>query len=586
MHPDGLQRFSEMCSGKGFPSDSKACPNHEKNRNNPVPSPLLCFALRWQTTIGAAYNAQPKPSRKQQWPQSPAEPEIETCPAQPTPSDLLLLLLGEHYSDISRVSGESGGSSGMDEDEEQEDEEEAGAGDRDEGGEKDEEEEEEKEEKEAAAAAAGGRGRGEEVASSADGGGGPGAGVGSVGESSDRSAPPVWSGRLLRRVRPEPSGDAALPRAPEKIAAGKRKRDVDAANKPARKSINGRYRKERRSRSVNNTASSTSRSNDMENEIFSEVPLRCVAGEFAVFPTPRDSSVPFLVGKVLRKRLVPRSDDKAVGGKSARTEIVVHWFTPKTAAGASSSTIPKSTAVTTAANGSPPNADGGSGGGGTGSGDEGGDAGGSCAENDVVDGSGHRGGGGPSGGDTSGVVGWGIKGSDDAASIVGALSSLPTAAAKAAAMAVASYGSGGWSGVLLPTDPKKKCLVRDIGVEDLAAATVVFPRLLKSNGGLPAGVREAVKKAAVAAALAAAAESRESEEAQEVQHKETVSPGGNAGRGKGEAGDLSGQGGAAESEGKGEEDEVLLGEENSEDDFEDGAIEKMRAIAARYSCLE
>ncbi|CAN0334200.1 unnamed protein product, partial [Ectocarpus sp. 12 AP-2014] len=54
--------------------------------------------------------------------------------------------------------------------------------------------------------------------------------------------------------------------------------------------------------------------------------LNCDVGEFVVFPTPRTSPVPFLLGKVLRKRVL--ASGKV--GVPSRTEVTVHWYTPKT----------------------------------------------------------------------------------------------------------------------------------------------------------------------------------------------------------------------------------------------------------------
>lgn len=182
-------------------------------------------------------------------------------------------------------------------------------------------------------------------------------------------------------------------------------------------------------------------------------PLTCDVGEFAIFPTPRASPVPFLVGKILRKRLLAFPET----GGPARTEILVHWFTPK-----------KATAV------SP------SGGSGT------------VAAGHAVDRAASHPGGGrgaPSRSSASGCITTSQSASAEVA-----------AAAVAAAASVTKYASGGWSGVLLQ-DPVNKRLVRDTGVEDLAAAMMVFPKLLQSKSSLPATVRDAVSDAVVAAAV-------------------------------------------------------------------------------------
>lgn len=79
------------------------------------------------------------------------------------------------------------------------------------------------------------------------------------------------------------------------------------------------------------------------------------------------------------------------------------------------------------------------------------------------------------------------------------------AAAVKAADDAAAYGRGRWSGDFIPRVGGR--LVRDSGTEDLRAAIMVFPRLLKSNGRLPTKVREAVREAVEkAAARVAAAE--------------------------------------------------------------------------------
>ncbi|CAN0015544.1 unnamed protein product [Sphacelaria rigidula] len=71
----------------------------------------------------------------------------------------------------------------------------------------------------------------------------------------------------------------------------------------------------------------------------------------------------------------------------------------------------------------------------------------------------------------------------------------------------ATYGPGGWSGDFIPTTTcrRGRQLVRDTGTEDLRAAIVLFPRLLKSSNGLPKKVRQAVRQAVEEAAATAAA---------------------------------------------------------------------------------
>ncbi|CAM9097654.1 unnamed protein product [Ascophyllum nodosum] len=161
----------------------------------------------------------------------------------------------------------------------------------------------------------------------------------------------------------------------------------------------------------------------------SREPLQCEVGEFAVFPTPSGSTVPFRVGKILEKRLVAQHHlnlslpSPSMGG-GEMTEILVHWFMPKKKTSTRATKTPAARA------------------------------------------------GGRSDGDISCGVGGNGRGGATAAE------------------AASSYAIGGWSPVHMMC-PTSKRLVRDTGLEDVAAAMVVFPRLLSSDA-LPAGVRDAV----------------------------------------------------------------------------------------------
>lgn len=211
--------------------------------------------------------------------------------------------------------------------------------------------------------------------------------------------------------------------------------------------------------------------NKNKNIKLSKAQLQCEVGEFAVFPTT-GSSAPFLVGKVLHKRHINLGSSSHIGSQQPRTDILVHWFTPKKA------TPQQSTFIARKASRGP----------------------------GPIHFDGER----SASGDTSfpsgmknygaGVRG-GAPGGNHHAEDGDAWGS-GSAAATAAAAAVWNYASGGWSGVLVQ-DAASKRLIRDTGLEDLAAATLVFPKLLQSNAGLPASVRDTLVCVATAAALAA-----------------------------------------------------------------------------------
>lgn len=81
------------------------------------------------------------------------------------------------------------------------------------------------------------------------------------------------------------------------------------------------------------------------------------------------------------------------------------------------------------------------------------------------------------------------------------LRAAATAAVRAGEIA-ATYRPGRWSGDFVPGPGRG--LVLDTGTEDLRAAMVLFPRLLKSSSGLPSKVRETVREAVEQAAATAA----------------------------------------------------------------------------------
>lgn len=193
----------------------------------------------------------------------------------------------------------------------------------------------------------------------------------------------------------------------------------------------------------------------------SDAPLKCEVGEFVVFPTPRDSPVPFLLGKILRKQ----ASAAARPGGPAGTEVVVHWFTPKKrvapakgAAGATDIEGVGKGAVSHRVD------------------EE------SLSRRKV---------------DTK-------EGFASAPQSAEAAAAAAVEAATEAAAAVTSYTAGSkWSGVFVPDPAGGKGVVSDTGVENLAAAVLVFPELLPSNAGMSASVRNAVSDAVVAAAVAA-----------------------------------------------------------------------------------
>lgn len=174
--------------------------------------------------------------------------------------------------------------------------------------------------------------------------------------------------------------------------------------------------------------------------------LQGEVGDFAVFPAPSGSSVPFLVGKILEKRSVSlnrsehdqRRSSEEGGDQASRTEVLVHWFTLKKNTTTRTRTMTK------------------------------------VGPNDII-------------GSGDGVV-VESKGEVPSKSVVGAV--------------VSSYVVGGWAPVYVPC-PRSKRLKRDTGVECLAAAILVFPRLLSSDA-LPASVREVLKYAVVKKATTAA----------------------------------------------------------------------------------
>lgn len=279
--------------------------------------------------------------------------------------------------------------------------------------------------------------------------------------------------------------------------------------------------------------------------------LSCEVGEFAVFPTPPKSPVPFLVGKILEKRQVPVPSSEM----AEKTEILLHWFSPKIGrVSAEASTMPdveaaasvkvdmafspegtkpltnsetvqvsqgqSSLASTSAAAGIAP----------------------AMKYNDS--GTAVTFGGNVQSG-TKALLsllenGSSIKHVDSyerssdvnlfeehpvaessksdatycpASAPGGAVPSPAARRLRAAATAAvqageiaATYGPGRWSGDFVPGPPGRG-LVRDTGTEDLRAAMVLFPRLLKSSSVLPSKVRKAVREAVEeAAATAAAAE--------------------------------------------------------------------------------
>lgn len=91
-----------------------------------------------------------------------------------------------------------------------------------------------------------------------------------------------------------------------------------------------------------------------------------------------------------------------------------------------------------------------------------------------------------------------------------AAAAAAVAAATAASAAVLEYTLGSkWCGVFVPNPAGGNSPVSDTGVENLATALLVFPKLLRSNAGMPAKVRTAVSKAVVAVAVAAELQAHE-----------------------------------------------------------------------------
>ncbi|CAM9154012.1 unnamed protein product, partial [Laminaria digitata] len=210
-----------------------------------------------------------------------------------------------------------------------------------------------------------------------------------------------------------------------------------------------------------------SRAEERKPGLLSDAPLTCEVGEFVVFPTPRDSPVPFLLGKILHKR-ASAAAALAGGGGPAGTEVVVHWYTPR------KKVAPGKGAAAGA----------------TGDVGEGG-----CAP------PGHR--------VDKGSLSRRRKVDTREGFASGPQSAEATAAAAVAvateaAAAVTSYTAGSkWSGVFVPDPAGGKGVMSDTGVENLAAAVLVFPKLLASTAGMPANVRNAVSNAVVTAAVAA-----------------------------------------------------------------------------------
>ncbi|CAM9480704.1 unnamed protein product [Pylaiella littoralis] len=265
-----------------------------------------------------------------------------------------------------------------------------------------------------------------------NGSGGRSSSSGSSGSSRNGKSSPNGSGK--KRGRNAGAGAAAT-------AA------VNGARKPRKKRASHGGSKSKSNSNNNNNAvssigSSSGKRKAAKDSKLSKAHLECDVGEFVVFPTPQTSPVPFLLGKVLEKNLLTYEDT----GGPARTEVTVHWYTPK-----------KTTMAT------------------------------STAKRAVRPG---------------------------AASM-----SSAAAAAAEATLSVARYSAGGWSGVFVPAGEGggTKRLRIDTGEEDLAAAMVVFPKLLHSNGGMPASVRETVTKAVVATAVA----SEQRKERQRKQEKQT-----------------------------------------------------------------
>ena len=194
----------------------------------------------------------------------------------------------------------------------------------------------------------------------------------------------------------------------------------------------------------------------------SDAPLKCEVGEFVVFPTPRGSPVPFLLGKILHKRAsVP-----ARAGGPAGTEVVVHWFTPNK----------KIAPVKGAA----------------GAAEIGGVGKGAVSHRVGEERSSRR------------IKVDAKEGFASAPQSAEAAAAAAVEAATEATAAVTSYTAGSkWSAVFVPDPTGGKGVMSDTGVENLAAAVLVFPKLLPSNAGMSASVRNAVSNAVVAAAVAA-----------------------------------------------------------------------------------
>lgn len=201
----------------------------------------------------------------------------------------------------------------------------------------------------------------------------------------------------------------------------------------------------------------------------------CEVGGYAVFLTPPEDVVPFVVGKVLEKR--PATWLEVEGsGKIEKSAVVVHWFSPKRAM------VPERRqplAVELLA-------------GEESAGDQrsGGRALGEDGHNVEV------------GELTERVIGLPRESSFSVSATAAATAAAGAAGAEAGKLAL-TYSNGGWSADFL-LDHSAGRFVRDIGVKDIAAAVTFFPKLLKS-GALPTKVREVVSEAVAGAAAASAA---------------------------------------------------------------------------------
>lgn len=200
-------------------------------------------------------------------------------------------------------------------------------------------------------------------------------------------------------------------------------------------------------------------------------------GAYAVFLTPPEGAVPFVVGKVLEKR--PGTSRETGGlGKVEKSEVVVHWFSPKRAM-APERRQPLAVELSVDDDGA---------------GDQ--RSGGRALGED-----GHK-------GDIGGLAERAIRlprGSTFSVSATAAATAAAgTAGAEARKLAL-TYSNGGWSADFL-FDHSAGRFVRDTGVEEIEAAVTFFPKLLKSRA-LPTKVREVVSEAVAAAASAASAAS-------------------------------------------------------------------------------